>query len=117
MIEHELAARLEHPGAPERPSRGRLSRQVKHFPITPEVSLRADEAGRHFILSLSAADRPGLLFDVAEVLALLGIRLHAARIDTLGERVEDTFLLSGGGLSQDAQLLRVEREILDRLQV
>jgi [protein-PII] uridylyltransferase len=117
LIEHELAARLEHPGAPERPSRGRLSRQVKHFPITPEVSLRADEAGRHFILSLSAADRPGLLFDVAEVLANHGIRLHAARIDTLGERVEDTFLLSGGGLSQDAQLLRVEREILDRLQV
>ena len=117
LIEHELAERLKHPGAPERPARGRLSRQVKHFPITPEVSVRPDEAGRHYILSLTAADRPGLLFDVAEVLASHGIRLHTARIDTLGERVEDTFLLSGGCLSQDAQVLKVEREILDRLQV
>ena len=117
LLEHELSERLQHPGAPERPARGRLSRQVKHFPITSEVSLRVDEAGRHYILSLTAADRPGLLFDVAEVLANHGIRLHTARIDTLGERVEDTFLLSGGCLSQDAQLLKVEQELLDRLQV
>ncbi|MBN8441754.1 MAG: [protein-PII] uridylyltransferase [Thauera sp.] len=117
LIEHELSERLQRPGTPERPSRGRLSRQVKHFPITPEVSLRVDEAGRHYILSLIAADRPGLLFDVAEVLATHGIRLHTARIDTLGERVEDTFLLSGGCLSQEAQLLKVEQELLDRLQV
>ncbi len=117
LIEHELSARLLHPGAPERPAAGRLSRQVKHFPITPEVSIRPDDAGRHYILSLIAADRPGLLFDVAEVLTKYGISLATAKIATLGERVEDTFLLSGGGLSQDAQVVRIERELLERLQV
>ena len=117
LIEHELSARLLQPGAPERPARGRMSRQVKHFPISPQVSIRADEAGRHYVLSLTAADRPGLLFDVASVLAVHGIRLHTAKIATLGERVEDTFLLTGQVLSQDAQVLKIERELLDALQV
>ncbi|MDY0047108.1 MAG: [protein-PII] uridylyltransferase [Thauera propionica] len=117
LIEHELASYLARPDAIDRPSRGRLSRQVKHFPITPQVSIRADEAGRHYILSLTAADRPGLLFEIAETLSGHGIRLHTAKIATLGERVEDTFLLTGATLSQDAQLLRVERELLERLHV
>jgi [protein-PII] uridylyltransferase len=117
LIEHELCARLQQPGVPERPTRGRMSRHVKHFPISPEVSIRPDEAGRHHVLSLTAADRPGLLFDVAAVLADHGIRLHTAKIATLGERVEDTFLLTGQTLAQDAQVLKIERELLDRLQV
>ncbi|MCK2096702.1 [protein-PII] uridylyltransferase [Thauera aromatica] len=117
LIEHELSTRLQSPGAPERPARGRMSRQVRHFPITPEVSIRPDEAGRHYVLSLTAADRPGLLFDVASVLAAHGIRLHTAKIATLGERVEDAFLLTGQALAQDAQVLKIERELLERLQV
>ncbi|HRP96262.1 MAG TPA: [protein-PII] uridylyltransferase [Rhodocyclaceae bacterium] len=117
LIEHELTERLTRAGPPERPTTGRLSRQVRHFPVTPTVSIRADEAGRHYILSLTAADRPGLLFSVAEVLAQNGIDVHTAKIATLGERVEDTFLLSGRGLSQASHVVKIERELLDRLQV
>ncbi|WP_332675319.1 [protein-PII] uridylyltransferase [Aromatoleum sp.] len=118
LIEHELAERLKKPGAPDRPAEGRLSRHVKHFPITPQVSLEPDESGKQFILSLTAADRPGLLFAVAEVLARNEIRLHTAKIATLGERVEDTFLVSGTGLTRnDAHVVRIERELLERLQI
>ncbi len=117
LIEHELTDRLRKSGPPDRPSSGRMSRQVKHFPITPSVSIRADEAGRHYILSVTAADRPGLLFSIAEVLAQNGIVLHTAKIATLGERVEDTFLLTGPGLSHDARIVKIERELLDRLQI
>ncbi|MDR1660817.1 MAG: [protein-PII] uridylyltransferase [Azoarcus sp.] len=117
LIEHELAAALRAPDKIVRPPPARLSRHVKHFPIAPEVSLRADEAGRHYILSITAADRPGLLFDVAEVLARHDIDLAAARITTLGERAEDTFLLVGGGLAQEARAIKVERELLERLQL
>lgn len=117
LIEHELTARLRSDAPPDRPGAGRLSRQVKHFPITPEVRIRPDESARHYILSLTAADRPGLLFSVAEVLARNGIALHTAKIATLGERVEDTFLLSGPGLSQDAHVVRIERELLEVLQI
>lgn len=117
LIEHELTEKLKHPGAPDRPTQGRLSRQMKHFPITPQISIQPDEPGKHFILSLVAADRPGLLFSVAEVLARHEIRLHTAKIATLGERAEDTFLISGGRLALDGQILQVERELLERLQV
>ena len=117
LIEHDLTERLIHPGPSDRPTQGRLSRQMKHFPITPQISIQPDEPGKHFILSLVAADRPGLLFSVAEVLARHEIRLHTAKIATLGERAEDTFLISGGRLALDGQILQVERELLERLQV
>ncbi|NMF88955.1 [protein-PII] uridylyltransferase [Aromatoleum petrolei] len=117
LLEHELTERLKHPGPPDRPTQGRLSRQMKHFPITPQISIHPDEPGKHFILSLVAADRPGLLFAVAEVLARHEIRLHTAKIATLGERAEDTFLISGQRLTLDGQILQVERELLERLQV
>jgi len=117
LIEHELTERLKKSAPPDRPSAGRLSRQVKHFPITPRVSILPDESGKHYILSLTAADRRGLLFAVAEVLAQNGIVLHTAKIATLGERVEDTFLLSGNGLSQDARVVKIERELLQRLHI
>ncbi|WP_407280506.1 [protein-PII] uridylyltransferase [Aromatoleum evansii] len=117
LLEHDLTERLKHPGPPDRPTQGRLSRQMKHFPITPQISIQPDEPGKHFILSLVAADRPGLLFAVAEVLARYEIRLHTAKIATLGERAEDTFLISGPRLTLDGQILQVERELLERLQV
>ncbi len=118
LLEHDLAERLHQPGAPvDQPASGRLSREVKHFPITPEVNIRPDERGQHFIMSVTAADRPGLLFDVAETLAHHGINLHTAKIATLGERVEDTFLISGPGLAQDAQILRIEADLLEKLTI
>ena len=117
LIEHELTARLRAGAPPDRPGTGRLSRHVKHFPISPVVRIRPDEAARHYILSLTAADRPGLLFSVAEVLARNEIVIHTAKIVTLGERVEDTFLMTGPGLSQDSHVLRIERELLNTLQI
>ena len=117
LIEHELTERLQRAGPPDKPAAGRLSRQVKHFPVTPRVSLRPDDAGKHYILSLTASDRPGLLFAIAEVLARNGIDVQAAKIATLGERVEDTFLLNARGLTQDSQIVKIERELLDRVQV
>lgn len=68
-------------------------------------------------MSVTAADRPGLLFSVAEVLARHGINLQTAKIATLGERVEDTFLISGAELRHTATLLRIEQEVLEQLQV
>ncbi|MCL2162623.1 MAG: ACT domain-containing protein, partial [Betaproteobacteria bacterium] len=116
-IEHELTLALQNPEKIVRPPTVRLSSQVRHFPITPYVKLNADEAGRHHILSITAVDRPGLLFDVAEVLAAHGINVETAKIATFGERVEDSFLLTGGGLAQESRAIKVERELLERLQL
>ncbi len=117
LIEHDLVARLSTRAALEPPSPGRLSRQVRHFPITPEVSIRPDEKGEYYIMSVMAADRPGLLYSIALVLARHGVDLHTAKIATLGERVEDTFLVSGPELGQTATLVKMEQELLEALQV
>jgi [protein-PII] uridylyltransferase len=117
FIETELAQRLEQGTPAEAPCDGRLSRQVRHFPITPEVHIHPDERGAQQVLSLIAADRPGLLFRIAEVLVRHGIAINAARISTLGERVEDTFLIAGPVLDKTAPRLKLEKDLLDALQV
>jgi [protein-PII] uridylyltransferase len=117
LIEHDLAARLAAPAEAEGAARGRISRQVRNFPITPEVRIRSTEKAGQCLLSIIAADRPGLLFTVASTLDEHNINVHTAKIATLGERVEDTFLISGAELAKTATLLRLETELLERLQV
>jgi len=116
-IEHELSTRLSRQSPPEAPGSGRLSRQVKHFPMQPMVTIEADERGSYYVLSLTAADRPGLLYTIAMTLAAHGANLHTAKISTLGDRVEDTFLISGGDLTQVASRIKLETELLEGLKV
>ncbi|MPW17250.1 [protein-PII] uridylyltransferase [Paraburkholderia sp. CNPSo 3157] len=118
LVEQELAERLAAEGTllPE-PSKGRLSRLSRTFPVTPRVDLRADERGQYYILSVSANDRPGLLYSIARVLAEHRVGVHAARINTLGERVEDVFLLDGHGLSDNRRQIQVETELLRAIAV
>ncbi|WP_109478628.1 [protein-PII] uridylyltransferase [Paraburkholderia sp. C35] len=118
LVEQELAERLRAEGTllPD-PSKGRLSRLSRTFPVTPRVDLRADERGQYYILSVSANDRPGLLYSIARVLAEHRVGVHAARINTLGERVEDVFLLDGHGLSDNRRQIQVETELLRAIAV
>jgi [protein-PII] uridylyltransferase len=114
-IEHELSDRLSRQAPPEAPASGRISRQVKHFPFEPVVTIEPDEKGLLFVLSVTAADRPGLLYTVAMALAAHGANLHTAKIVTLGERVEDAFLISGGDLGESASRIKLETELLTQL--
>lgn len=117
LIEHDLVERLRLQAPPEQPATGRMSRQVRHFPITPEVTIRPDEKGNHHLLSVVAVDRPGLLFTIARILADHRINVQSAKIATLGERAEDTFLISGEELAKTSTLLRLEAELLEALQI
>jgi [protein-PII] uridylyltransferase len=117
LIEHELTLHLVELPPLAAPPKSRISRQVRHVPLNPEVSVRADESRRHTLLSVTAADRSGLLYDIARILSRHGIQLHAAKIATLGERVEDTFLISGADLEKTATLVRLEQELLEALQI
>jgi [protein-PII] uridylyltransferase len=118
LIETELGRALEEGQPAAAPASGRLSRQARHFPITPEVHIRADEGNpAQQILFLIAADRPGLLYAVACVLAQHHIVLKTARISTLGERAEDTFLISAPHLDKPSVRLKLESELLEVLRV
>jgi [protein-PII] uridylyltransferase len=116
MVESGLTQTLEKQAPLPSPSRGRVSRRVKSFPVTPRVTLNPDEQGQKWLLSISASDRIGLLYSVARVLAQHGIYLHLAKISTLGERVEDTFLISGPALQHNRAQIEIETELLQALQ-
>lgn len=117
LIEHDLVELLKNPPPLEAPIRGRLSRQVKNFPIQPQIEIRADERGNRYLMSITASDRPGLLFAVARTLSQHGIAVQTAKIATLGERVEDSFLIAGEELAKTSTLVRLEQELLEVLQV
>ncbi len=90
---------------------GRISRQLKHFPIAPEVSFSTDEKGNHQ-LSILAGDRPGLLARIASVLANHQVSLINAKINTLGARAEDTFWVRDGSLKQPQALESLRTDLL-----
>ncbi|MGA8054603.1 MAG: [protein-PII] uridylyltransferase [Burkholderiales bacterium] len=116
LIEHELADRLLRERPLPEPPRGRVSRRLKHFPIEPEVDLRADEKGQYHSLTITAGDRPGLLYAIARVLGRYDVGLYAARIVTLGERAEDVFVVSGVALANTRTVLALEQDLLAALQ-
>ena len=117
LIEHELSETLSLQKPLSPPNKGRLSRLSRSFPIVPTVNLRPDDRGQYYLLSISANDRNGLLYAIANVLTKYKINLHTAKIMTLGERVEDVFLVDGAALKSNRLQLQLETDLLDALRI
>jgi [protein-PII] uridylyltransferase len=117
LIEHELKQWLETGKQLPSPVKPRLSRLSRVFPITPTVNLQPDDRGQYHLLSISAGDRTGLLYSIASVLASYKVNLHTAKITTLGERVEDVFLVDGPVLSNARSQIALESDLLNALRV
>ena len=115
MVESGLSSAIDKNGPLPPPGKGRVSRRVKSFPIAPRVTLRPDEKAQRWLLNISASDRLGLLYCVARVLARHNINLQLAKITTLGERVDDTFLIQGAGLQHNRTQIAIETELLEAL--
>jgi [protein-PII] uridylyltransferase len=113
LVETQATLALRSTGPLPEPRSGRVSRRVKSFPVTPRVSLAPDERAQRWLMTVSASDRTGLLYAIARVLARNQVNLQLAKITTLGERVEDTFLLDGPELQKPKAQLRIESEMLD----
>jgi [protein-PII] uridylyltransferase len=116
MVESGLSATINQKGDLPPPTKGRVSRRVKNFPIAPRITLHPDEKAQSWLLGISASDRLGLLYSVATVLAKHSISLKLAKISTLGERVEDTFLIEGSALQHNREQIEIETELLQVLQ-
>ena len=117
FIEFELAATLLRHDPVQLPPKGRLNRHQKHFPVRPQVMIRPDDKGRHYVLSITAADYPGLLARIAKTLSDYHVSVNSAKIMTLGGRVEDSFLLSSAHLGDDKTLLALENDLINTLRV
>ena len=115
MVESDLVRTIEAGGPLPEPARKRVSRRVKSFPIAPRVTLQPDETAQRWLLGISASDRAGLLYLVARILAQHHLSVQLAKVSTLGERVEDTFLLQGSELQNNARQIQIETELLQAL--
>ncbi len=113
-IEYELAQQVASDAPLTTTHSGRVSRQLKHFPITPEVDINKDEKGQ-YILSVIAGDRPGLLARIAYCLAQHKIELSSAKINTLGARAEDTFWIRGESLAHANEIENLREELKKQL--
>ncbi len=113
FIEVELTQKLDENFLLEAPLQGRISRQVKHMPIQAQITITAEADNNNHKLEIIANDRPGLLATLAHKLLIQEIELHNAKINTLGNRAEDTFLISARkGQKLDDQRIKMLKEAL-----
>jgi [protein-PII] uridylyltransferase len=116
-IEHELAAELQRHAPLGTLSGGRLPRRLKAFPLEPEVNLAPSDNQHDYVLTFTAGDRPGLLAQVARVLHENGANVITARINTLGSRAEDVFVIEGEALERASVRLELEQGLLSVLKI
>ena len=94
-----------------------VSRALKHFPIKPHVEF-INNNDNHTIMEVLAQNQPGLLHKVALCLLENNIRLVNARVETFGERVEDTFFITlrdGNLITDKSTMVRLSRSICESL--
>ena len=71
-----------------------ISRRLRHFHATPNVEIKNSPQTALTSLHIKSTDFPGLLARIAHVLAELEIKIHGARVSTLGEKVHDIFYVT-----------------------
>jgi [protein-PII] uridylyltransferase len=74
----------------------RTPRRLKMFNLPSRASLSTEPGDSYSTLEIISADRPGLLARIARIFLSHDLRLHNAKISTLGERVEDIFHITDG---------------------
>jgi [protein-PII] uridylyltransferase len=115
LLEHEISQALASEAAMPTPVLGKATRQQRHFPVAPRIEIIGDEMGQRFALEIVAADRTGLLARIADVLARRGVSIETARINTLGARAEDVFVVSGGRLAEESTRIALETELAEAI--
>ncbi len=101
---------------PEQPAR-RTPRRMRNFDVP--LTVEAEDQAEHGItaIEITASDQPGLLSKIARAFLAVGVRVHNARIATVGERVDDVFFVTTPDNHRlgDAQVRRIERELSERI--
>lgn len=88
-LTHELGVPRDIPSLGAQPT----ARRLRYFTISTKVDFTHHESGLSEV-RITAADRPGILSSIARAFLRSHINVHAARITTLGERIDDVFLIS-----------------------
>src|SRR5690606_1482994 len=121
LIEHGLRNRLNEPlPAQNEPLTLKSNRYVvganvrrsRTFPLVPLIELLPDENSQYWRLSITAMDSPGILYALANTFKRHQINLQMAKVMTLGDRVEDIFILGGSALDNPRTQMQFKRDLL-----
>lgn len=71
-----------------------IPRTMKLFETKPAITFQTNVPQQHTVMELFTHDRPGLVSVVAQVFLQHGTQLINAKLTTLGDQVEDVFLIT-----------------------
>jgi [protein-PII] uridylyltransferase len=111
-----LSETLQNPSQSTFSVQRRTPRQLKHFNLKTRTFLHNDVGNSLTSLEVITPDRPGLLAHLGRIFMRFGLRLHSAKITTLGERVEDVFYITDHDYQplSDAEVCRQLQETICR---
>ena len=94
FMEKELTSRFENPKESKAVKLSERSRQATHHAFDTKISILQIEQSPIYQLEIITDDRNGLLSLISEELSKEEISINHAKINTLGSRAEDTFLIN-----------------------
>lgn len=110
-LSHELTLELTQQKPLDKP-KSQLPRRLRYSQFTPTVTWDPIPLSNEKQITIIAGDRPGILYLFASFFHEHQISLKAARIHTMGERIEDTFVITGPLLDSPASLKNLQTELL-----
>lgn len=114
VLKKAVLTQLKSPGI-EHTNKRRMPRQLKQLNVPTKV--RFFSQPEQTMLELEALDAPGLLAKIAHTFVEQNLTLRVAKITTIGERVEDLFIVSnkdGTALTPNEQV-ELKKELIERL--
>jgi [protein-PII] uridylyltransferase len=84
-------------------------KSIETFNKNINITNIEDTVKKRNLLTIETSDSPGLLIKIAKVLHENGTSIYSARINTLGERVEDTFEI------EDMTLSSVSKDKIEKI--
>ncbi len=96
----------------------RIPRRLKSFSVETQITFGQVPGHQFTIMKLITSDRPGLLSQVGWAFASCRIRLHTAKIATIGATAEDIFFITDNDnqpLTEAAQFDCIRKALLKNL--
>ncbi|RFB79225.1 [protein-PII] uridylyltransferase [Methylovirgula sp. 4M-Z18] len=90
--------------------------RAKTFPLAPEVMIDNGLSNRYTLLEVSGLDRPGLLYDLTNVMWRLNLNIGSAHVATFGEKAVDVFYvtdLTGAKVTNATRQAAIKRHLLE----
>jgi [protein-PII] uridylyltransferase len=93
----------------------RAPKKLQNFPIPTQVLIYDDPHQVYTVIELISTDRPGLLSIVGNTIEQMGLKIHYAKIATIGARAEDLFYVTDENDKMIPLLSDLEAEIRQQI--